>query len=119
MPARSLVSNVPTSRVVTTPFVSTNQGHYLTVPSTLEIARTTQRHVREPPWMENENNTLFRKLWIYLVLVFLLCVITALGYTFMLTRYDEEPKINNESLLAALVDARKMRLNKKENQTLF
>ncbi|KAF1747424.1 hypothetical protein GCK72_023886 [Caenorhabditis remanei] len=85
------------SRVVTARIVSGNQGQYLTVPSTIYIARANQLQTA-PPWQGK--NILCIKLCVCIVLVFVFCVLTVVIYSILLAKFsDNEQKINSESLL--------------------
>uniref|UniRef100_A0A1I7TCQ9 Col_cuticle_N domain-containing protein n=1 Tax=Caenorhabditis tropicalis TaxID=1561998 RepID=A0A1I7TCQ9_9PELO len=89
------------SRIVTARLHTGNQGQYLTVPSTIYIARAN--HLQsEPPWQRK--NILCIKLCACIVLVFLFCVLTVFIYSILLAKFsDSENRINSDTLLAALV----------------
>ncbi|CCD71663.2 Leucine-rich single-pass membrane protein 1 [Caenorhabditis elegans] len=97
--------------MVVTRVISGNQGQYLTVPSTIYVARAN--HLHSEPSCEGKN-ILCIKLCACLVIVFVFCVLIVFIYAMLLAQFsDNQLQLNNDSLMAALVKPEDVKIHNK------
>ncbi|CAB3400497.1 unnamed protein product [Caenorhabditis bovis] len=81
---------------------STQQKQYLTVPSENEIHRAGL-----PTQTDNDDkNTACFRACTCIAIAFIVCVLMIFVYVILITKFSAEPSINNDSLLAALIEPR-------------
>ncbi|CAI2356692.1 unnamed protein product [Caenorhabditis sp. 36 PRJEB53466] len=94
---------VQNSTIIPARLFSGSEGQYLTVPSTFEATRANTDLQSELP-CSGHKNILCVKLCACVAMVFLFCMLIVFVYSILLSKYNNEQKISNDSLLAALVE---------------